>query len=153
MGSPLGPTLANAFLCHFGNSGFLIAHKNFIPNICRRYVDDIFVTFNSHEHLKKFVEYMNTKHSNIKFTFKHEHTNTVLFVDVKICRENNKLIISVYGKPSFSGVFTNFKSFIPTVHKFGLVYNLLHRCFNITSCYETFHSEVNELKQFFKLNG
>ena len=45
------------------------------------------------------------------------------------------------------------ESFIPTVYKFGLVYTLLHRCFNITSSYETFHNEINALKQILKLNG
>ena len=37
MGSSLGPTLANAFLCHF--------EKKWLSE-CKRYVDDIFVTFN-----------------------------------------------------------------------------------------------------------
>ena len=82
-----------------------------------RYVDDIFVSFNSHEQLKKFVEYMNTKHTNIKFTFEHEHNNSFSFLCVKTCRENNKLTTSVYRKPNFSGVFTNFKNFIPTVYE------------------------------------
>ena len=90
-----------------------------------------------------FVEYMNTKHSNIIFTSEHEHINTFLFLDVKISRESNKLTTSVYKKPTFSGVFTNFKSFIPIFQKFGLVYTLLHRCFNITSSYEKFHTEIN----------
>ena len=112
-----------------------------------------FVTFNSHEQLKKFVEYMNTKHPNIKFTFEHELNNTFSFLDVKISRENNKLTTSVYRKPTFSGVFTNFKSFIFTVQKVGLVYTLLHHCFDITSCYEKFHKEINTLKEIFKFNG
>ena len=52
----------------------------------------------------------------------HERNNSFSFLDVKICRENNKLTTSVYRKPTFSGVFTSFKSFIPTIYKFGLVY-------------------------------
>ena len=59
----------------------------------------------------------------------------------------------MYRKPTFSGVFTNFKSFIPTFQKFGLIYTLFHRCFNITSSYEKFQSEINALNQIFKLNG
>ena len=102
--------------------------------------------------MKKFVKYLNTKHPNIKFTFEHEHNNSFSLLDVKICRENNKLNSSVYRKPTNSGVFTNFKSFIPTVYKFDLVYTLLHRCFNITSSYEKFHNEINALKQILKLN-
>ena len=90
-----------------------------------------------------FVEYMNTKHSNIIFTCEHEHINTFLFMDVKISRESNKLTTSVYKKPTFSRVFTNFKSFIPIFQKFGLVYTLLHCCFNITTSYDKFHTEVN----------
>ena len=56
-------------------------------------------------------------------------------------------------KPTFSGIFTNFKSFIPKFPKFGLVYTLLHRRFNTTSSYEKFHNVINELKQILKLNG
>ena len=59
----------------------------------------------------------------------------------------------MYRKPTFSGLFTNFKSFIPTVYKIGLVYTLLRRCFNITSSYEKLHNEINALKQILKLNG
>ena len=59
----------------------------------------------------------------------------------------------MYSKPTFSGVFTNFKSFIATVYKFGLVYILLHRCLNITSSYQKFHNEISSLKQILKLNG
>ena len=96
---------------------------------------------------------MNTKHQNIKLTFEHKHNNSFSFLDVKICRESNKLTTSVYRKPTFSRVFTNFKCFIPTVYKFCLVYTLLHRCFNITFSYEKFHNEINALKQILKLNG
>ena len=42
---------------------------------------------------------MNKKHLIIKFTFEYEHNNSFLFLDVKICRENNELTFSVYRKP------------------------------------------------------
>ena len=78
-------------------------------------------------HLKDFVNYMNTKHANIKFT-------------------------SVFRKATFSGVFTNFKSFMPVTYKFGLVHTLLHRSFSICSSYEKFHEEIVLLKEVFKKN-
>ena len=77
MGSPLGHTLANAILFRFEKQWLSDCPQDFCPNIYRRYVDDIFVTFNSCEQLKKFVKYMNTKHPNIKFTFEHEHNNSI----------------------------------------------------------------------------
>ena len=46
MGSPLGPTLAKAFLCHFGKQRLSDCPQDVCPNIYRRYVNDIFVTFN-----------------------------------------------------------------------------------------------------------
>ena len=89
--------------------------------------------------------------SLLRFTFKHEHNNSFSFVDVNICRKNIELNASVYKKPTFSGGFTNFKSFIPTVYKFGLVYILLHLCFNVMSSYENFHNEINAPKIFLNL--
>ena len=72
------------------------------------------------------------------------------FLDVKMTRSNNQLITSVFRKATFSGVFTNFKSFMPVTYKFGLVYTLLHRSFFICSSNEKFHEEIVLLKEVFK---
>ena len=53
---------------------------------------------------------------------------------------------SVYRKPTFSGVFTNFESFIPDIYKRGLIETLLHRSFRLCSNYENFHQEIESLK-------
>ena len=42
MGSPLGPTLANAFLVHFEKNWLQNCPSDFKPYYYRRYVDDIF---------------------------------------------------------------------------------------------------------------
>ena len=94
---------------------------------------------------------MNTKHLHIKFTFEHEHNNSFSFLDVKIYRQNNKFTTSVYRKPTFIGVFTNCQSFTPTVYKFGLVYTLLHRCFNIASTYQRFCNDIKASKKILNL--
>ena len=56
---------------------------------------------------------MNHQHPIVKFTFEIEKNNNFSFLDVKICRENNKFTISIFRTPTFSGVFTNFDSFKP----------------------------------------
>ena len=84
MGSPLGPTLANVFLCHYEKNWLNECPSQFKPVVYKRYVDDIFVLFKSKEHLKLFVNYMNSKHRNIKFTFETEDSNNFSFLDVKI---------------------------------------------------------------------
>ena len=45
MGSPLGPTLSNVFLCHYGKEWLDDCSIHFKPMIYKRYVDDIFVLF------------------------------------------------------------------------------------------------------------
>ena len=47
MGFPLGPTTANAFLCHFRKKWLAECPAEFLMNVFKRNVDDIFVTFDS----------------------------------------------------------------------------------------------------------
>ena len=68
MASHLGPSLANAFLAYYELIWLNDCPDEFIPVYYKRYVDDIFVLCRSPHHLKKFNEYLNTKHANIKFT-------------------------------------------------------------------------------------
>ena len=49
MGSPLGPTLAHAFLCHCEKNWLNECPSQFKPVVYRRYVDNIFVLFKSKE--------------------------------------------------------------------------------------------------------
>ena len=60
---------------------------------------------------------------------------------------------SVYRKPTFTGVFTNFQSFIPDIYKRGLIETLLHRSFRLCSNYENFHWEIETLKSILKHNS
>ena len=67
-----------------------------------------------------FGEYTSPKHQNISFTVEHENICSLSFLDVKVCLKNGKIITSVYRKPTFSGVFTNYENFIPTYQRRGL---------------------------------
>ena len=59
MGSPLGPTLANAFLVHFEKNWLQSCPSNFKPHYYRRYVDDIFVLFSLPKYLEAFRNFLN----------------------------------------------------------------------------------------------
>ena len=71
-GSPLGPTLANIFLCHWEVIWLENCPQQFRPLYYRRYVDDTFLLFSSESHVKKFLRYMNSRHVNMTFTFETE---------------------------------------------------------------------------------
>ena len=152
MGSPLGPSFANTFLCYHEKVWLDNCPRDFKPLIYRRYVDDCFVIFRCPDHVKPFLDYLNSQHNSIKFSSETEVNNTLPFLDVLIKR-NNGFSTLVYCKPTFSGHFTNFDSFIPLSFKRGLVYTLLDRYFKICSSYHIFHSEVIKLKNFLTNNG
>ena len=75
------------------------------------------------------------------------------FLDVEITRSNGRFSTSVYRKPTFSGLFTKFHSFVPSVYKRSLVCCLLHRIFHLCSSYENFHAQLEVVRTLFNLNG
>ena len=100
-----------------------------------------------------FAKYMNTTHKNLKFTFDFEQNNRFSFLDVKITHESNGFSTSVFRKATFSGVFINFDSFIFESYKTSLIFTLLFCCFTICSDMQSFHLEVEQLRQIFKCNN
>ena len=152
MDSPLGPILANAFLCHFEKQWLSEYPPDFLPKVFKRYVDDIFVMSLCQSHLKDFMNYITLNTQTLNLLRNLSKMTFFSFLDVKITRSNNQLITSVFRKATFSGVFTNFKSFMPVTYKFGLVHTLLHRSFSICSSYEKFHEEIVLLKEVCKKN-
>ena len=109
MGFPLRPTLVNVFLCYHEKNWLQNCPSEFKPVIYRGYVDDKFLLFCSKHHIEKFRNYLNRQHKKIKKKFEE---NSIWFLDIKTSRDNNKFTTSVYQKPTVSGVFTNFGSFI-----------------------------------------
>ena len=70
MGSPLGPTLSNVFLCYHEKNWLQNCPSEFKPVIYRRYVDDKFLFFCSKHHIEKFRNYLNRQHKKIKKNLK-----------------------------------------------------------------------------------
>ena len=153
MGSPLGPTLGNAFLCHYEKEWLDNCPIHFKPMIYKRYVDDIFVLFLSKEHHELLVDYMNKQHKCLKFTSEAENDNSFSFLDIKITRHNQQFKTSVYRKPTFSGVFMHYESYLNQTYKKSLIDTLLFRFFSIYSDYTSFHLEVDNLREILKKNS
>ena len=69
------------------------------PLFYKRYVDDSFLIFKSHDQIDKFLNYLNNKHPNIKFTSDVEENNGLPF-------ENNIISSSMYRKPTLTGLYS-----------------------------------------------
>ena len=152
MGSLLGPSLANAFLSYYEKNWLNNCPRGFKPVFYQRYIYDIFLLFKSNDHLKHFQDFLNSCHSNMSFSMETEKENKLSFLDVEVICEQGNFTNTVYRKPTFSGVYSNFESFLPPVYKFGMVYTLVYRCFRISSNWTQFHTELTFLKGIFRKN-
>ena len=113
MGYPLGPTLADVFMSHFENIWFENGLPHLEPTMYRWFFDDTFLHFWSNSYIEKFKNYLNKQHKTFKSQI--EENGSLSFLDITISHENNQFVTSIYGKPTFPGVFKNFESFIPDI--------------------------------------
>ena len=58
----------------------------------------------------------------------------------------------MYHKATFSGLYSNFSSFIFKKYKVGLIFTLLFRKFLIVLDFSRFHSEIFHLKEILEKN-
>ena len=100
------------------------------PLLNDEHIDDIFVLMiflywwyicASLDQVEKFKKYLSSKHPNINFSLEKENDGRLPFLDINIFREKGRFVTNVYRKKTFSGVYTNFNSFIPETYKTGLI--------------------------------
>ena len=82
MGSPLGPILANIFMCHLEEKIFNNNNLAYKPKFYRRFVDDTFAVFENTNQAELFLTFINNLHKNIKFTVEIEKDNCLPFLDI-----------------------------------------------------------------------
>ena len=153
MGSPLGPILDNIFISQLENKAINKFTGN-KPAIYKRYVDDCFLVFNDVDDSELFLEYMNNIHANIKFTVETEKDNHLSFLDVLITRTEDGLInTTLYRKPTFTGLYMRYDSFVPQNFKRSLIRGLFNRAWRICSSDELFQKEVGFIKDLLQCNG
>ena len=75
-----------------------------------RYVDDTLAVFDTRANALLFLKYLNSLHSNIKFTMECEEDEKLAFLDLLIMKSNDNIELTIYRKPTHSGVFTHFTS-------------------------------------------
>ena len=153
MGSPLGPTLANIFMCHLENIFIQNCPSEFRPVFYKRYVDDTFVLFKHPNHATQFLNYINHMHPNISFTSEHENNSKISFLDILITKTSTGFSTSIYRKPTFSGLSTNFFSSVPLNFKLNAIKTLIHRAFHLCSNWSHIHNEFSFLQQYFSNNS
>ena len=152
MGSPLGPVLANIFMCHFEEKWLM--KSRFCPSLWFRYVDDTFTMFDSKDNANEFLSFLNSRHNSIKFTIEFEEDNKIPFLDILLKRcPDNTFSTSVYRKKTFTGLYTKWDSFTPRKYKINLIRTLTYRCFRICSSPSLLQAAIKDLRKLLLQNG
>ena len=66
------------------------------------------------------------------------------FLDILVCNKPN-LVTSVYRKPTYTGLLTNFFSFTPSKYKNGLIKTLLDRCYKVNNTWIGFDKDLEKI--------
>ena len=149
MGSPLGPTFANFYMCHIENQ---IINKKIKVDTYIRYVDDILITIDNDDQLMKIKDTFEND-SVLKFSFENEKFNKISFLDVQLERKNNIIDLSVFIKETNNGDTINYLSECPERYKTGAISSLINRAYKISSNWNNFNQEILRLKQVFINNN
>ena len=148
---PLAPVLANLFMGHHEKL-WINEFQGNKPRFYRRYVDDIFATFQNASEAENFLNHINNKHQNIKFTMEVEQNKTLAFLDILINFEKD-LTTSVYRKKTYTGLLTNYLSFTPFQYKIGLIRTLLDRTYKINNTWQGIMNDFDKLSEILQKNA
>ena len=118
MGSPLAIVLANIFM-GFHESKWVSKYNLNKPKFYLRYIDDILAAFDNEQDSLNFLDFLNYRHPNIKFTIENQINHSIAFLDVFNSGINNQhLTLQTYHK---SGLLLNSQSFISFSYKISLI--------------------------------
>ena len=95
MGSPLGPLLANTFMCSIEEK---LEERNELPSFYKRYVDDTFTIMPDLNKANACLDKLNSCHENLNFTMETAEQDTISFVGMNITKCGDRLETSVHRK-------------------------------------------------------
>ncbi|CAF3224949.1 unnamed protein product [Rotaria socialis] len=133
MGAPLAPTIADVFMTNLETT---LMDKLINAGVCEwhRYVDDTFVLVN---------------------LILIEGGDKLEFLDVLITRsaEYQSFETTIYRKPTYTGLLTNYHSYVPMQYKKGGIITMVNRTLIICSTYASLATEFNEIRRIGLMNG
>ena len=88
MGPPLGPSLANIFMCTLERKFLDNCPSEFKPSLYRRCVDDAFCIFRNRQRVDKLMSYITSFHEHITFSY----------VDTLVTFNNNSFTTDLFVK-------------------------------------------------------
>ncbi|CAF4600906.1 unnamed protein product [Rotaria sp. Silwood2] len=152
MGNPLAPIIADLWMQKIEEK--LNRFSTNKPMIWLRYVDDIFCIFTiPKEKINEFHKRINKWHRNLHFTVEFEVENSIPFLDVRVTHTEDKLVTSMYRKPTHTGLYLLWDSNQSRRYKLGLIKTLVIRIYRLCSTKEIINNELDLLRKTLTNNG
>ena len=146
MGSPLGPLMANVFMCSIEET---LEREGKMSAYYRRYVDDTLTIVPNIASANKFLETLNHCHPSVKFTMEIENNGMLPFLGTQLLNKSTQIQTKVYVKPTNTGLLLHYKSHVDDRYKRGLLKTMLDRAFRLSSNWSYFSDECDRLKMVF----
>ena len=146
MGSPLGPLMANAFMCNIEEQ---LTYQNKMPAFYKRYVDDTLSKMPDVSSAFEFLSTLNEIHPSVGFTMELEENGNLPFLGMVIIRNGPRLDTKVYRKPTDTGLLLHYQSHVDMKYKHSLLKTMLNRAFKLSSNWHFFQQECERLKGIF----
>ncbi|CAF3989818.1 unnamed protein product, partial [Rotaria sordida] len=92
---------------------------------------------------------LNEFHPSIKFTTKIEDNDKLEFLDVQVIRspEQQCFETTIYRKSTFTGLLTNWNSYVPIQYKKASIVSMVNRALIICSTYVSLSDELNKIRR------
>ncbi|CAF1282043.1 unnamed protein product [Rotaria sordida] len=149
MGAPLASVIADIFMTYLE---ITLMDKLTQLGVCEwyRYVDDTFVFINKDANVDNLLSIVNEFHPSIKFTRKIEDNDKLEFLNVHVIRspEQQCSETTIYRRPTFTELLTNWNSYVPIQYKKVGIVSIVNRALNICSTCKLLEDEFNKIRRF-----
>ena len=145
-GSPLGPLMANTFMCSLEEH---LKLQNKLPSYYNRYIDDTLTVMKDEASAYSFLHDLNDLHSSISFTMELPIENSLPFLGMTLRKDCWKITNSVFVKPTNTGLLLHYDSQVDNRYKKSLIITMLDRAFKLSSNWSLFHEECIRLQTLF----
>ena len=120
IGTKFAPALANIFMSKLERK--MLSECVLKPWFWWRRLDDVFfIWLHGRNTLIQFLEYVNSFHQNIKYTWSFSD-NEISYLDVKVEIKENRVITDAYCKKTDTHQYLDYRSCHPKHVKMGIPY-------------------------------
>ncbi len=152
MGTKMGPNYANLFV-GFVEKQIFEQYTDPTSDYLGRYIDYCVGTAScSRGELEQLINYVNNFHPALQFTWEISETS-VSFLDILVSINGNRLVTSVFYKPTDSHSYLLYSSSHPNHTKRSIPFSQFLRLRRLCSEDEDFHTKSLEMRDFFVQRG